>query len=138
MSSFWKKAIGFWFVLLLIALVNATIRETTYKPWLTPYIGMWAHQISSVIGIAAFYGAIYYFLKKSKDKYSRRDLIGVGAMWMTMTILFECFMNFYFRKLSISEVIQTYYFWRGELWIIVLLSLIVSPQIVWRRLKGKN
>jgi hypothetical protein len=65
-TNFYKNSIKFWFVLLILALINATIRETTYKPLLTPYIGIWAHQISSLSGIILFFIAIYFFLKKTK------------------------------------------------------------------------
>lgn len=135
MKKFYKKSIVFWFVLLIFALINATIRETTYKPLLTPHIGMWAHQISSVTGILLFFGAIYFFLKRMREPYTKNDLINVGWLWILMTIMFECFMNFYIRKLSVQQVLQTYYFWRGETWIFVLLSLLASPLIVHKMLK---
>jgi hypothetical protein len=129
MVSFYKKSVLFWFVLLIVALLNAVIRETTYKPLLTPYIGIWAHQISSLTGILGFYIAIYYFLKSTKEKYLTRDLIIIGLTWIIMTVVFECFMNGYIRKLSLQQVLKTYYFWKGETWIFVLLSLVVSPLI---------
>lgn len=135
MPNFYKKSISFWFILLVLALVNATLRETTYKPFLTPYIGTWAHQISSITGILFFYVAIYFFLKKMKNSYTKKDLIKVGLLWIVMTITFESFMNLCIRHLNFSQVMQTYYFWRGETWIFVLLSLLVSPLIVDRELK---
>jgi len=135
MKKFYKKSILFWFVLSILAFINAIIREITYKPLLTPYIGMWAHQISSVTGILLLFGAIYLFLKQTKESYTTKDLIKVGWSWILMTIIFECFMNFYIRKLSVQQVIETYYFWRGETWIFVLQSLIISPLIVQKILK---
>ncbi len=130
MNSFYKKSILFWFVLLVLALINATIRETTYKPLLTPSIGtLWAHQISLVTGILLFFAAIYYFLKHVKDPYSKKDLILVGLLWIGMTVVFETFMNAQIRKLSLQEVLETYYFWRGDTWVFVLLSLLISPLV---------
>jgi len=122
-------------VLLVIAIVNAILREITYKPFLSPYIGIWAHQISSVLGIFFFYFAIYFFLKKQKGKYTKKDLLRVGMTWIVMTIIFECFMNFYYRELSVAEVFETYYFWKGETWIFVLISLLISPLVVDKKLK---
>ncbi len=135
MKSFYKKAVVFWLMLLVLAFINAIIRETTYKPLLAPYIGIWAHQISSITGILLFFIAIYYFLKHTKGLYTRRGAVNAGLMWMAMTVLFESFMNMYMRKLSFTEVIQTYYFWRGETWIFVLISLVVSPLVIYRMLK---
>lgn len=136
MKIFYKKAILFWFTLLIMAFINAIIRETTYKPLLTPLIGIWAHQISSLTGIILFFIVIYFFLKKNFTFYTRKDLIGVGLLWITMTVTFECFMNLFVRKLTFQQVLETYYFWKGDTWIFVLLSLLVSPLIIYKRLKS--
>lgn len=136
-TNFYKNSLKFWFILLILALINATIRETTYKPLLTPYIGIWAHQISSLTGIILFFIAIYYFLKKTKDNYQKSDLLKVGLSWILMTILFECFMNICIRHLTFQQVLQTYYFWKGDTWFFVLLSLVISPLIVQKILKKK-
>ena len=138
MNKIYIKAALFWFVLLVLALINATIRETTYKPLLTPYIGMWAHQLSSLTGILLFFGGIYFFLKIMKTPYTKNDLIKVGMMWISMTILFECWMNFFVRHLTFTQVVETYYVWKGETWPIVLLSLIISPQIIHRLLVNQK
>ncbi len=137
MKRFYTQAIPFWFILLFVALVNALIRETTYKPFLTPVIGLWAHQISSLTGILLFFWAIYLFLKYTKVSYTRRDLLVTGFIWIGMTILFESGMNMYIRKLSIDEVLQTYYFWKGDTWIFVLISLGVSPLVADRIIHRK-
>lgn len=138
MRKFYSKSILFWFVLLILALINATIRETTYKPLLIPHIGVWAHQISSLTGILLFFVGIYIFLKKVKEAYTQKDLITVGFIWIGMTILFETTMNMYVRHLSFKQVLQTYYFWTGDTWIFVLLSLIVSPLVVHHMLKNEK
>ncbi|MDD4409324.1 MAG: hypothetical protein PHW52_01585 [Candidatus Pacebacteria bacterium] len=130
MKEFYIRSFKFWFVLLVLAFINAGIREMTYKPFLTPYIGTWAHQISSITGILLFFFAIDYFLKKNRGKYVRKDLISCGVMWILMTVAFETFMNVVIRKLALLEVVKTYYFWNGETWIFVLLSLLVIPLII--------
>lgn len=138
MRGFFYKAIGFWFILLITALLNATLREATYKPLLEPLIGSFAHQISSVVGIALFYGVIYWFLKKQWGSYQRRDVLLVGILWMVMTIGFETWMNVAIRQLTFMEVVETYALWRGELWPLVLLSLVVSPMVIYKRLSSRN
>jgi len=138
MKHFYLKAVLFWFVLLMLALINATIRETTYKPLLTPHIGMWAHQISSITGILFFFMAIYVFLKSIKDNYSLIDLVFAGLLWILMTIAFETIMNVFIRNLSLNEILQAYYFWTGETWIFVLLSLVISPLIVYKMLNPRD
>ena len=138
MKNFYLKIISFWFVLLITALINATIREIGYKPLLTPYLGIWVHQISSLTGILFFYLAIYIFLKKSKTKYASKDLFLASFIWILLTLIFETFMNLYLRHLTFAQVLETYYFWRGETWIFVLLSLIISPQIIRKKLSAPS
>ncbi len=128
-KKFYLKTTLFWGVLLVIAILNAVIREATYKPFLEPYIGMWAHQISSFTAIAAFFVAIYVFVKKLEPVPSERNLIIASFIWVAMTVIFETSMNILIRKLTLEQTLQTYYFWRGETWILVLLSLILSPLI---------
>lgn len=136
-KRFYWKAIGFWFVLLVTALLNATLREATYKPLLEPVIGVWAHQISSIVGIGLFYGVIYWFLKKLWGSYRQKDMLIVGILWLVMTIGFETWMNVVIRKLSFAEVVATYALWRGELWPLVLLSLLVSPLVIYKHLNAQ-
>jgi len=134
-KKIYLHALWFWFVLLFLAIFNAIIREATYKPFLEPYIGNWAHQISSVTGIILFFIAIYLLLKFTKVEYTRHDLLNVGIMWMTMTIIFEFTFGYYVRGSSWNDMIHAYYFWKGELWIFVLISVVVIPQICFRLLK---
>lgn len=129
MKRFYTKVILFWFVLLILALANATIRETTYKPLLAPIIGIWAHQISSLTGIILFFLAIYFFIKNLKVKHSTKDLLFAGILWIVMTVVFESGMNYFIRHLTLQQVIETYYFWKGDTWVFVLLSLVVSPLV---------
>lgn len=135
MNKFYLKSFLFWFVLLVTAILNAGIREATYKPLLTLFIGNWAHQISSLTGIFLFFGVIYLFLKNTKEDYNKKSLAVIGVVWFIMTFIFEIFMNIFLRKLSFEQVLQTYYFWQGETWIFVLLSVLVLPMVIGKILK---
>jgi len=136
MKKIYLQALWFWFVLLILAILNGIIRNATYKPLLEPIIGNWAHQISSITGIILFFIAIYLFLTFTKSNYTKQDLLNIGFMWMAMTIIFEFAFGYYFRQSSWSEMVGAYYFWRGELWFFVLLSVVVIPQICFRLLKN--
>ena len=135
MNKFYLKSFLFWFELLVTAILNAGIREATYKPLLTPHIGNWAHQISSLTGIFLFFCVIYLFLKNSKENYNKKSLVIIGMVWFVMTFIFEIGMNIFLRKLSFEQVLQTYYFWQGETWIFVLLSVLFLPMIIGKILK---
>jgi len=134
MKKFYIKAVLFWLVLLVLAIFNAVVREMTYKPVLEPYLGMWAHQLSSLTGIVLFYWAILWFLKRVRGKYADRDLVLVGLMWVVMTVVFETGMSLHLRGLSMGDVLQTYYFWKGETWIWVLVALLIMPLLIGRKM----
>lgn len=136
MKRFYFRLIMFWFLLLTIAIINAILRESFYKPLLLPYLGFWAHQISAIIGIIAFYFAIYLFLKHQRPLPSNKNLIAMGLIWIILTLIFETFMNIFLRHLTVQQVLATYYFWKGELWVFVLISLIISPLIISKKLRN--
>jgi hypothetical protein len=66
-------------------------------------------------------------LRRNYTIYKREQLIRVGVIWMLMTFIFEVGMNLWVRNLSLAEIIKTYYFWQGEMWIFVLISLLFLP-----------
>lgn len=134
MKKFYVKAVLFWLVLLVLAIFNAMVREMTYKPVLEPYLGMWAHQLSSLTGVLLFYLAIRWFLRRVQERYVDRDLMLIGLVWVVLTVVFETGMSLYLRGLSMSDVLQAYYFWRGETWIWVLVALFIMPLLIGRKM----
>jgi len=134
-SIFFLYSFLFWFVLLALAILNAGIRENTYKRILQPVIGKWAHQISALTAITMFFLAMFVFFSRLSVDYSRSGMWAVGLMWMCMTFVFECVFGRLVRKSSWREILETYYFWKGELWIFVLLSVAVMPRIIYSMLE---
>jgi hypothetical protein len=123
---FYLYGILFWVVLVIVAIINGTIRDFTYKPWLEPYIGKWAHQISVLTGFGLMLLATIGFLKILRVDYARRDLLLLGLIWLVMTIIFE----FGFGRLrgkSWQELFEMYYFWRGDLWLFLLIGTVFLP-----------
>jgi hypothetical protein len=74
-----------WFGIVVLGLVNATIRQLAYAR----YVGeLAAHQISTLTFavLAGLYAwALGSFLKLS----SPGEALGVGLMWMVLTVAFE-------------------------------------------------
>ncbi len=131
---FYLYSLLFWFALLVTALINAVIREKLLKPWLEPSIGRWAHQLSVPTGFVLMLLATMLFLKYQKAPYKPADLWIVGMLWCIITLVFE----FGFGKargMSWSELFAAYHLWKGELWMLLLLSLIVMPTLAHKLLK---
>ncbi len=70
--------------------------------------------------------------------YTKRNLLKIGIMWIVMTIIFEFAFGYYVRGSSWSEMLGAYYFWQGELWIFVLISVVIIPQICFKMLKNRR
>lgn len=58
----------------------------------------------------------------------------IGLVWVVLTVVFETGMSLYLRGLSMSDVLQAYYFWRGETWIWVLVALFIMPLLIGRKM----
>ncbi len=131
-------AFSFWFILLILAFINASIRELTYKPFLEPYIGLWAHQISTLTAIFMFYFAIRFFVRRNFQLYSRRQINYVAILWLALTLLFETLMSLFIRHLTFAQILQTYYFWQGQTWILVLMTILFLPNYFYSKISSGN
>ena len=138
MKKIHLHSLWFWFVLLIIAIINAVIREATYKPLLEPYIGNWAHQLSSITGIIFFFIAIYLFFRYINVEYNKLDVWIIGVKWVILTTIFEFTFGYYFRQSSWEEMFATYHFWKGELWFLVLIAVLFIPRICYILLNKKE
>lgn len=58
MKKVHKQVVGLWFILVILAIINGVLRNEVYGPKMDE---LTAHQISTVIGIALFFVAIYVF-----------------------------------------------------------------------------
>ena len=79
-------SVGIWLLLLVLAIVNAGIREAFYKPKLGDNLG---HAISSIIAIGYTLIITYFFVNYIKTSATKIDLLLIGALWSTLTVAFE-------------------------------------------------
>jgi hypothetical protein len=124
-----------WFPIVIIAFANATIRETVYKP---PgeeprYLGeQAAHQVSTltmciVVGIYVWVLSSYWKLQ------SAVQAIGVGLMWLVMTIVFDTVLAHYVLGNPWSQVLRDYNVLEGpRAWPLALLWVTFSPYIFYK------
>jgi hypothetical protein len=135
MKKIHLHSLWFWFVLLVIAILNAVLREVTYKPLLEPHIGNWAHQISCFTAILFFGISIYLFFKYVKADYDIQDTWIIGLKWVVLTVIFEFSFGYFVRKSTWKEMFAQYHFWKGDLWILVLIAVLILPRWCYSLLK---
>jgi hypothetical protein len=124
---FWKYFFA-WFGLVVLGLLNATIRQVVYARYLSELAG---HQISTLtlavlVGLYAW--ALSGFLKLS----SPGEAIGVGLMWMVLTIGFEFALGRYVVGDSWGKLLTNYNVLEGRVWGLFVLWVGVAPYVFYR------
>ena len=128
MDTIYLQALEVWLVLLLAAIINATIRTRFIQPKIKNELR--SHQISSITAIIFFLFIIYLFFRFTTAKYTENQFVNIGFMWMILTIIFEFLFGRFVMKNSFSRLLEDYNLTRGRLWIWVLISLLIGPVLV--------
>lgn len=119
-------AVLVWLLFMPLAILNGTIRQYVYKERVGE---LRAHQISSIIFIVVVFTLTGIFLSLV-DSYTDKELILIGIIWTTLTILFEFVFGHYVMKHSWEKLFADYNFKKGRIWGLVLLSSFAAPVIV--------
>ena len=117
-------SVGIWLLLLVLAIVNAGISEAFYKPKLGDNP---SHAISSIIAIGYTLIITYFFVDYIKVSVTKIDLLLIGALWLTLTVVFEFGFGHYVIGHSWRYLLADYNILKGRLWSLVLLVTFVSP-----------
>lgn len=117
-----------WLPIIILAFANATIREAVYRR----YAGeLAAHQISTLtLGILV--GTYVWVLSRRVKLQNAGQAVGVGLMWLVMTIVFETGLGRYVLNNPWSLVLRDYNISEGRVWPLFLLWLTVSPYVFYR------
>jgi len=113
-----------WFLLLVIAIINATIREKLYAKKIGD---LRAHQLSSIIFILIIFIISFLLFKIPNLGYEINDLFIMGGIWTIMTILFEFIFGHYIMKHSWKTLFKDYNIFKGRLWVLVLAAEFFAP-----------
>lgn len=123
----WIKILLIWFCFIPLAILNGGLREYIWNKYLPDNLAL---PLSGVL----LAGIIYIVTRLSLPhitNLSRKDCVFTGSVWMLLTICFE----FSFGLSSGSswyELFQAYNPVTGNMWILVLLSTLCSPIIVYK------
>jgi hypothetical protein len=123
-------AVTAWLILMLVAILNGTLREFVITPRTGPAIG---HVISTLL-LAALILAITWLLIPWIGPASSGDAGVIGLTWLGLTLLFE----FGFGRLRgkpWAVLLADYNVARGRIWILVLLTTVAAPWLA-ARLRG--
>ncbi len=122
------KYLLLWFPMVIIAIINGSIRQFLYIKFLNELA---AHQLSVLSGILFF--AIYIWIITGFWKIeSSAQAITVGLMWLGMTIIFEFVFGHYVMGNSWEKLFADYNIFKGRLWVVVLIWTAISPFIFFK------
>jgi hypothetical protein len=125
-SKFVIVAIGAWFLFMVLAIINAGIRNGVFKP----VVGdLAAHQISSVIFMAVILVVTYAILRFSNLVLSDFEAFFMGTIWMISTIMFEFIAGHYVFGNPWEKLLADYNLFEGRIWSLVLLTILIAPYI---------
>jgi hypothetical protein len=121
------KYIFAWFALPFIAIFNGILRELTYSHMVGEHV---AQQISSVILtlIIAFY---VIALNSKLSLKNTQQAFAVGLIWLFFTLVFETLLSF-ILGIPFRIQLESYNLLKGNLWVLVLLTTLLSPMILRR------
>jgi hypothetical protein len=114
-----------WFPMFVIALANATIREVGYKR----YFGeLAAHQISTLTA-CILVGVYVWLLSNYLAIQSAGQAIGIGLMWLAMTVVFEFGFGHFIVGNPWSRLLHDYNVWQSRVWGLFVLWIAVAPYV---------
>ncbi len=121
-----KTAIRVWLMEILVSGFNFfVLMNLIYEPRWSVLV---AHQIGMSTRIAYIF-VFAYFLLRSVKEYDTRDLIHVGILWLSLTLLFEWVGSLAIGR-SVEEILIGWNIFEGYMWPYVLLTYLLSNLII--------
>ena len=120
-----KYHILFWFVLMVVGVLNGILRGTTYGKLMSDLA---AHQLSTLFGILLT-GLAVWLLWSYWPLDSARQAWIIGGIWLLLTILFEFGFGHFIMGHSWQHLLADYNIMKGKIWSLFLLWIFVMPYL---------
>jgi hypothetical protein len=122
------RYILFWFVLLVLAVLNGGARDFTYGRFVSDAE---AHRLSVLTGMVLFGVAIWLMHRKWSFASGRQAAL-TGVLWAVMTEAFEVFMTCVLTGKPLSVFVDMHRIAEGDLWLLVVVFVAVYPWLLYR------
>lgn len=119
----WWKALLFWFLLMVLAIVNGTVRLKLIIPFtgLTAGLCISTVLLCALILFATWLGIGWIGPSNAKQAW------GIGVFWLTLTLAFEFGAGHFLFKKSWSELLLDYDLTQGRIWVMVPIVTALAP-----------
>ncbi len=117
------KTVGVWLLFMVLAILNGMLRVKVLSPLLgrTP-----ALMLSGILLAAVIFLATYLLVPKFKVSHSKQYWM-IGALWVLFTLAFEFLFGHYVIGESWRSLLSAYNVATGNLWLLVVFSILFSP-----------
>lgn len=113
-----------WFPMIIIAFVNATLRELVFIRHYSEYRSHQLSTITLIVFCAVYIGLVFPLLGV---KNSRQAFL-IGLMWVLLTVVFEFSLGRLTNK-SWAYLLQDYNLSAGRIWLVFLFCLFLLPYL---------
>lgn len=122
-TSVWLKAAALWFAILVLAILNGTLREEVLIPKYGNFAGLFSSGIllSVCILLVALITTAWY------GRLTSRQWLLVGLFWLVLTMIFEFSFGRVVQQKTWTELFDAYTFQGGNIWPLVLVASCISP-----------
>jgi len=114
-----------WLALLVLAILNGTLREFLISPRTGPQVG---HVVSTVL-LTTLITAMAWLAIPWIAPGTRGCALTVGIWWVVLTLAFEFLAGHYLFGSSWQKLLADYNIVRGRIWILVPIVTLLAP--VW-------
>lgn len=117
-----------WLGMIIFAIINGTIREILYKP----YVGeLLAHQIATVVLLLIF-TAYFWLLVSYWPIESGTTAWEIGLLWVLLTLAFEFGAGRFIFGNPWSKLLHDYNLLAGRIWVLIPLWVLIAPYVLSR------
>ncbi|MCL9812834.1 hypothetical protein [Natranaeroarchaeum aerophilus] len=115
--------LGAWVLMAVLAVVNGGFREVVLVPRMGEYM---AHVVSTALLVVAILVVSALYFARTAIEYTRSELAAIAVLWTVLTVGFE-FLVGYVEGTPVSVTIGQYDVLAGQVWVVVPITLLVSP-----------
>jgi hypothetical protein len=125
-QAMWWKAVLFWFLLMVLAILNGTVRIRC----IVPLTGLTAGLAISTVLLCALVLLATWFGIRWLGPASAPQAWGTGLLWLVMTLVFEFGAGHYLFRKPWNELLVDYDLSRGRIWVLVPFVTVMAPWIM--------
>ena len=124
------KALAVWVGIVMLAVLNGTLREAV----LVPKLGTAAGLVLSGVLLSVLILVVAYLSLPWLGARRPVELLGIGLVWLGLTLVFEFSFGRWQGK-SWPEMLEAYTFKGGNIWPVVLVVTAIAPYLA-AKLRG--